>query len=73
MISKLSLLYFVRAFLVRNAGDLLLSMRNFNALAVLNKASGKIVWMQHGPWGQRHDPDIAPDGTVTVFDYGARA
>ncbi|WP_171230488.1 hypothetical protein [Ruegeria sp. HKCCA4008] len=48
-------------------------MRNFNALAVLNKASGKIVWMQHGPWGQRHDPDIAPDGTVTVFDYGARA
>ncbi|NOE20671.1 hypothetical protein GS634_21285 [Ruegeria atlantica] len=55
------------------AGDLLLSMRNLNALAVLNKASGKIVWMQHGPWVQQHDPDIAPDGTITVFDNGGGA
>ncbi|WP_209940301.1 arylsulfotransferase family protein [Ruegeria sp. HKCCE4148] len=52
-------------------GDLLLSMRNLNALTVLNKSSNKIVWMQHGPWVQQHDPDIAPDGTITVFDNGS--
>jgi len=51
-------------------GDLLLSMRNLDALAVLNKSSGKIVWMQHGPWLGQHDPDIAPDGTITIFDNG---
>ncbi len=51
-------------------GDLLLSMRNLDALAVLNKSSGKIVWMQHGPWLRQHDPDISPDGTITVFDNG---
>ena len=52
-------------------GDLLLSMRNLHALAVLNRSSGKIVWMQHGPWLKQHDPDIEQDGTITVFDNGS--
>ena len=49
-------------------GDLLLSMRNFNLLAVVDPKTEKIKWHQTGPWIRQHDPDFHPDGTIFVFN-----
>jgi hypothetical protein len=50
------------------AGDLLISLRELNLLAVIDPEDGRLRWWQHGPWLKQHDPDFQPDGTITVFD-----
>jgi hypothetical protein len=50
------------------AGDLLVSLRELNLVAVLDPEDGALRWWQHGPWLKQHDPDFQPDGTITVFD-----
>lgn len=52
------------------AGDLLLSLRNLHALAIVDATTGKVKWMQRGPWIRQHDPDITPEGLIEVFDNG---
>ncbi|MCB2125633.1 MAG: hypothetical protein KDD97_08510 [Rhodobacteraceae bacterium] len=49
------------------AGDLLVSMRNMDMLAVIGRKTGEIKWAQYGPWLHQHDADFHPDGTITVF------
>jgi Arylsulfotransferase (ASST) len=49
------------------AGDLLVSARNLNALVVVSQ-DGAVRWRQMGPWLRQHDPDILPDGTISVFN-----
>lgn len=49
-------------------GDLLLSIRNLNALAVLNPDSGKIVWAAKGAWYRQHDPHVLDNGNILLFD-----
>lgn len=50
------------------AGDLLLSLREVNLVAVIDPDDGTLRWWQHGPWLKQHDPDFQPDGTITVYD-----
>ena len=52
-------------------GDILLSLRTFNTLAVLDQDTLEPVWV----WGQgilqgQHLPSILPNGNVLVFDNG---
>lgn len=50
------------------AGDLLLSMRDLNAIFVTDASGTEVKWWQVGPWLRQHDPDFQPGGTITVFD-----
>lgn len=50
------------------AGDLLISLRELNMVAVVDPETGVAKWYQHGPWLKQHDPDFQPDGTITVYD-----
>ena len=49
-------------------GDLLVSIRQFHMLAIFDAKTGKIKWQQTGPWVAQHDPDITPEGNITVFN-----
>jgi hypothetical protein len=51
-------------------GDLLISLREINLVAVIDQDTGELRWWRHGPWLKQHDPDFQPDGTITVFDNG---
>lgn len=50
-----------------SAGDLLISLRNINMLAVIDHETYEILWAQYGPWQHQHDADFQADGTITVF------
>lgn len=56
------------AFPMFEAGDLLISMRKLNLLAVADPESGRIKWWQTGPWLRQHDPEFRPDGTIVLFN-----
>ncbi|MFI8281354.1 arylsulfotransferase family protein [Streptomyces sp. NPDC085929] len=52
-------------------GDILVSLRNLNLIAVLDLGAGAVRWW----WGPgelsgQHQPSAQPDGTVLVFDNG---
>ncbi|MEM6357737.1 MAG: arylsulfotransferase family protein [Pseudomonadota bacterium] len=51
------------------AGDLLLSVRNMNMLAIIGR-DGALKWHRTGPWFGQHDPDITEQGLIEVFDNG---
>lgn len=50
------------------AGDLLVSVRQFHMLAIIDQDSGKLKWFQKGPWVRQHDPDILENGNIVVFN-----
>ena len=50
------------------AGDLLVSMRNINAIAVLDGKTVLVKWWRTGPFLRQHDPDFLPNGHILVFD-----
>jgi len=50
------------------AGQLLISSRHLDALAVLDPDSGKIVWATHGPWHAQHDASFLDNGHLLLFD-----
>jgi hypothetical protein len=49
------------------AGDLLISNRDIDQLAVIGRKTGAVKWTAYGPWYHQHDADFQPDGTITVF------
>ena len=49
-------------------GDVLLSMRNVNLLAVMDVEEGVITWAARGPWYMQHDPHVLPNGNIILFD-----
>jgi hypothetical protein len=49
-------------------GQYLLSLRNFNMLAVVDLDLGKITWASYGPWHGQHSPKFIADGTIVMFD-----
>lgn len=49
-------------------GQVLLSMRSVDLLAVLDLDEQKIVWAMKGPWHRQHDSDFLSNGHLLVFD-----
>jgi hypothetical protein len=56
------------AFPMFAAGDILISLRNIDLIAVIDGSSHQIKWSQTGPWVRQHDPHFRPDGQISVFD-----
>ena len=50
------------------AGDLLLSFRELNLIALLDPETGLLTWAMPGPWRGQHDPDMLPNGNIIIFD-----
>ena len=51
-----------------NEGDILLSMREVDSLAVLDPREGRLTWAARGSWHRQHDPDFLPNGNLLIFD-----
>jgi hypothetical protein len=51
-----------------NAGQVLLSMRHLDMIAVLDPGKGKLVWAARGPWKAQHDPAFLANGHILIFD-----
>ena len=49
------------------AGDLMLSIRELDMVAVISQ-TGDLKWVQRGPWLKQHDPDFEPDGNIVVYN-----
>lgn len=50
------------------AGDLLLSFRTLNLVAVIDPDDRRLKWWSHGPWIGQHDPDFTSDGKISVYN-----
>lgn len=55
------------------AGQVMVSLRSRNALAILDLQSEQIVWASCGPYRAQHDPDVLPNGNVLLFDNHGNA
>ncbi|NNE43976.1 MAG: hypothetical protein HKN12_07190 [Gemmatimonadetes bacterium] len=49
-------------------GRVLLSMRNLDTIAVLDLESETVVWSLAGTFNLQHEPTVARDGSILVFD-----
>lgn len=49
-------------------GDVLLSFRQIDTLAVLDPEARTIKWASRGYWRMQHDPDVLPNGNLLLFD-----
>ncbi len=56
------------AFPMFREGQVLISLRNMNAIAVVDMAGKKVVWAQRGPWLGQHAAHFLKDGTILMFD-----
>jgi hypothetical protein len=50
------------------AGDLLISLKKLNLVAVFDPESLAFKWWAHGPWRWQHDPDYTSDGKISVYN-----
>ena len=50
------------------AGDLVLSLRDYNLVFVVDPDDWHVKWHQTGPWLRQHDPEFTADGTISVFN-----
>jgi len=57
-----------RHFPMFKPGQVLLSFRSLNLIAVLDIPSRKLVWGAEGSWRAQHHPRFSPDGTILFFD-----
>lgn len=56
------------AFPMFEAGDLLISLRTSNLVAVVDPDDYRVKWWSNGPWIGQHDPDFTSDGAISVFN-----
>jgi len=56
------------AFPLFTAGDVMVSLRSLNLVAVFDPLTLQLKWWQHGPWHRQHDPDFLPNGKISLFD-----
>lgn len=50
------------------AGQLLISLRNLDAIAVVDPESRSVVWAARGPWQAQHDVQFLENGNLLMFD-----
>jgi hypothetical protein len=50
------------------AGDLVVSLRTLNAIVGIDGRSKRAKMVLVGPWIGQHDPDLLPDGSISLFD-----
>jgi phage tail protein X len=50
------------------AGDLLVSIRVLNLVAVIDPDDNRLKWWSHGPWRGQHDADFTGDGAISVYN-----
>jgi hypothetical protein len=55
-------------FILFEAGDLAISLREQNLIMVINPNTGIIKWWRIGPWLRQHDPEFIPSGKIIVFN-----
>ncbi|HVJ29271.1 MAG TPA: arylsulfotransferase family protein, partial [Gammaproteobacteria bacterium] len=48
-------------------GDLLVSFREIDLVAVIDPETAALKWWNVGPWLKQHDPDFLPDGRISVY------
>jgi len=51
-----------------HAGDVLLSMRNMDLLALMDLDASRITWTASGAWRGQHQPELQPNGRLLLFD-----
>lgn len=49
-------------------GNLLISLREVDVVAVVDPASERVVWAQRGPWRGQHEPSLLASGKLLLFD-----
>ncbi|HEY9550240.1 MAG TPA: arylsulfotransferase family protein, partial [Kiloniellaceae bacterium] len=49
-------------------GQVLLSFRDIDTIALLDLESEKIVWTMRGGWIGQHDPDVLANGNILLYD-----
>lgn len=49
-------------------GQLLISIRSINVLAMLDPETGKVVWAARGPWCAQHDAQFLENGRLLLYD-----
>ena len=49
-------------------GQLLISMREMNVIALLDPETERIVWADTGMWRRQHDPQMLDNGRILLFD-----
>lgn len=49
-------------------GDIMISVRNMNAIAIIDRATKTVKWMTSGPFARQHDPDLLDNGNILLFD-----
>jgi outer membrane protein assembly factor BamB len=55
------------------AGNVLISSRTTNALAVVDPSTGKVVWAKRGDFRAQHDAQLLANGNLIVFDNSGLA
>ncbi len=51
-----------------SAGDLVLSVRDYNLVMVVRPADWSVRWHSVGPWLRQHSAVFMPDGRIAVFN-----
>jgi len=50
------------------AGNLLVCVRELDVAAVVDDASGNVVWAARAPWSKPHQTTLLPNGNMMIFD-----
>ncbi len=53
------------------AGDLVISVRDYNLVVVVDPESRKVKWHSTGPWLRQHSAHFLENGTIGVFNNNA--
>jgi len=56
------------AFPLFDEGDIMVSIRNFNMVLVIDPDTEKVKWSMTGPFIRQHDPDFLENGRISIFD-----
>jgi hypothetical protein len=49
-------------------GQVLISVRNINTIAVVDLETEMVTWALSGMWVRQHEPSICPNGNLLLFD-----